>query len=108
MRKILICPYCKDDHTHFMATIRIQTDYHEIARSLKINDHYSVDLDVPYFFRSRENIHLLFRCENNHYFIESFDDHEGQIFVNENYLIEDLERSLNDFARNDREDRGLD
>ena len=108
MRKTLTCPYCKDDHTHFLATIRIRTDYEEVAKSLKINDRYSIDLDFPYQFRSRENIHLLFRCENNHYFIESYDDHKGQIFINQNDMIEDLERNLNAYTQSKDVCRGLD
>lgn len=99
MKKIIKCPQCEDDHTHFMATIRVRSDYRGTAKSLKINDRCSIEIDVPYLSGSVENIHLVFRCRNKHFFIESYNDDQSQIFTHNNPLIMDLEQSLNKYTR---------
>jgi len=93
---LLKCSVCEDDYTHLVTTLKFEDDDHYKTTKVTVNSQYEIPCAVEYRFRSQGNIHLVFICEEGHYFIKSFDGHKGNVLVDENPLIDDLSRYLNE------------
>lgn len=87
-----------------MATINFYDDFYNLI-AVRVSGKYDIRLSkkMRYDFRSQGNIHLLFICEHGHYFHKSFDGHKGNVFVDENTIMDELCNFLNN-KRIDEED----
>lgn len=99
----MLCSVCDFDYTHLIGTIEVIDNDEYQAVEFIINNKYPISTNVKYGYRSQGNIHLLFRCEDGHFFIKSFDGHKGHVFMDDNSLMDDLSSYLNDIYGNDEE-----
>ena len=95
--KYLVCPVCKFDSTHFVTTIELEDDdcYHLIAASIN-GTKILILKNIEYPYRSQKSAHLLFVCEDQHYFHKSFDGHKGIISIDCNPIMDQLCNYLNE------------
>lgn len=94
--KLLECLVCDNDYTHLVTTLSFEDDDSYKTTKVTVGGRYEIPCTVEYRFRSQGNIHLIFICEDGHYFIKSFDGHKGNVLIDENPLIDDLSRYLNE------------
>ncbi|OEH53935.1 hypothetical protein AQ616_15795 [Oceanobacillus sp. E9] len=96
----LECPICNFEYSHLIATLSvIDNDQYETSEIL-VNNEYRIVSKNEYKFRSQGNLHILFRCEDGHFFIKSFDGHKGIVYVDDNPLMENLTKFLNESYSN--------
>lgn len=95
MENVLHCPVCDFDYSHIIGTIQVKDNDNYQSTEFIINHTFPISAKVHYEYRSQGNIHILFICESGHYFIKSFDGHKGNIFVDENPLMNELTDFLN-------------
>lgn len=85
----LLCSKCGFDYTHLLTSLKFTDD--DSYKLLKVSfDSQEIDIShkkIKYPYRSQGNIHLLFFCEDQHYFHKSFDGHKGCIHVDENPIM---------------------
>lgn len=103
MENVLHCPICDFDYSHLIATIQVKDDDNYQTTEIIVNHTFPISAKVHYEYRSQSNIHILFMCEDGHYFIKSFDGHKGNVFVDENPLMNELSAFLNNIYK-DREE----
>lgn len=103
MNNILHCSVCNHDYAHLIGTIEVIDNDEMQAIEFIINNKYSIKIKTKYEYRSQDNIHLLFRCEDGHFFIKSFDGHKGNIFMDENALMDELTSYLNGVYQNEKD-----
>ena len=60
-----------------------------------IINHSCYELNMHYCFRTQGNTHLIFQSEAGLWFAISFDGHKGDMFVNQNPIIDYVVRILN-------------
>lgn len=99
----MLCSVCGFDYTHLIGTIEVIDNDEYQAVEFIINNKYPISTKFKYGYRSQGNIHLLFRCEDGHFFIKSFDGHKGNVFMDDNILMDELASFLNDLYKNDEE-----
>lgn len=97
------CQICNFEYSHIVGTIQVVDNDSYKATKVIINNEYSILTKVPYEYRSQGNIHILFRCEEGHFFIISFDGHKGMVFFNDNRLMDELVEYLNQKYNNQHE-----
>lgn len=95
MENLLLCSVCENDYTHILGTIEAKDDDRGKTVELIVNHQHSIPVQVPYSYRTQGNLHILFRCEDGHFFFKSFDGHKGNVFVDDNKLMDDLAKNLN-------------
>lgn len=95
MENKLLCSVCDYDYTHLIGMINVKDNDDYQATDFVVNQKYTISVKTNYQFRSQGNIHLLFRCEDGHFFVKSFDGHKGMVFLDENPLMYDLGNHLN-------------
>jgi len=104
MGNIMHCSVCDFDYIHLIGTIKvIDNDYYQAVEFI-INNKYPISTKVKYDYRSQGNIHLLFRCENGHFFIKSFDGHKGNVYTDDNALMDELSSYLNNVYEDDSDE----
>lgn len=103
MNNILYCSVCDHDYAHLIGTIEVIDNDENQAVEFMINRKYSIAIKTKYEYRSQGNIHLLFRCEEGHFFIKSFDGHKGNVFMDENTLMDELTSYLNGVYQNEKD-----
>jgi hypothetical protein len=83
---------------------------HEVCTKLVINGKHTIDCQnkKKYSYRSQGNIHLLYRCEEGHFSIISFDGHKGVVLFDRNTLMNDLTMFLNEKTKDDRDKKQFD
>lgn len=91
----LHCSVCEFEYTHLIGTIQVKENDSYMATEVIVNHEHRISTNVKYNFRSQGNIHLLFRCENGHFFIKSFDGHKGNVYIDDNPLMDELADYLN-------------
>lgn len=101
MNNVLLCSVCKFDYTHFIGTIQVTDNDEYQACDFIVNQKYPITVKTKYEYRSQGNLHLLFRCEDGHFFIKSFDGHKGNVFIDNNQLMDDLASYLNEVYKED-------
>lgn len=101
MNNILCCSVCNYDYTHLIGTIEVVDNDENQAVNFIINQQYQISIKTKYQFRSQGNIHLLFRCEDGHFFIKSFDGHKGNVFIDNNNLLDGLVIYLNNVYKDE-------
>lgn len=93
----LKCPVCKFENTHFITTIGLKDDDCNNLIAASINGaKIAILRKVKYPYRSQKSVHLLFVCEEQHYFHKSFDGHKGIISIDSNPIMDQLCNYLND------------
>lgn len=102
MNNVLRCPLCEYDYIHLIGTIEVIDNDEGQAIEFMINHKHSLAIKTKYEYRSQGNIHLLFRCEDGHFFIKSFDGHKGNVFMDENTLMDELTSYLNEVYQNEK------
>ncbi len=95
MKDTLNCSVCNFDYSHLITTIEVNDNDEYETTEFVINSQHRIPAKIDYLFRTQGNIHLLFRCEEGHFFIKSFDGHKGNVFIDENPLMDDLVAYLN-------------
>lgn len=95
MGNIMHCSVCDFDYTHLIGIIEVIDNDEYQAVEFIINNKYPISTKVKYGYRSQGNIHLLFRCEDGHFFIKSFDGHKGNVYTDDNTLMDELSSYLN-------------
>ena len=101
MKNILICPICNDDYAHILGTIEAKDDDRGKTTEIIVNHQHSIPVQAPYPYRSQGNLHTLFICEPGlHFFFKSFDGHKGNVFIDDNSLIDGLANHLNSVYQN--------
>lgn len=108
MENILKCNVCGFDYSHLVACIDFVDDDCYRLKSVIVNNQYVIDnfKEIKYQYRSQNSIHLLFICEEGHFFHKSFDGHKGNIYVDNNTIMDELCRFLND-DRNENENYNM-
>lgn len=105
----LKCGVCGYDHMHLIGIIEAyDNDSYELTK-LVINKEHIIkpDKKIRYEYRSQGNVHLLYRCEEGHFSITSFDGHKGIVVVNQNPLMDALTGFLNEKTKEQREEGHL-
>lgn len=102
MSRNVHCPVCDYEYTHILGTIQVKDNDDYQTTELIINQVHSIPAKVKYKFRSQGNFHMLFRCEDGHFFIKSFDGHKGIVVVDDNPLMEELAEYLNKVYENQK------
>lgn len=92
----LTCKHCGGNYVHFLGSFTVDDDNHYKTSEVELNGKYVFTVKARYDYRSQGNIHLLFICENGDYFIKSFDGHKGNVHIDQNSLMEELEEHLNE------------
>lgn len=105
----LQCGVCGFDYTHLVATIEAYDNDNYELTELVVNRQYTIVCRSKkrYNFRSQGNVHLLYRCEDGHFSIISFDGHKGVVLVDQNPLMNDLARFLNEKTKEQRKKQQL-
>lgn len=101
MKKMLTCPTCESDYAHLIGTLQVTDNDERQTTEVVVNHQHSIPVQVHYEYRSQGNLHILFRCESGHFFIKSFDGHKGNVFVDENPLMDELVNHLNHAYKDD-------
>lgn len=92
----LICK-CGSECTHLIGIIEVETNDDYETTGLIIDKKYSIEGRMKYKYRSQGNIHLLFRCEEGmHHTIKSFDGHKGTVYIDDNELMTELSKYLDE------------
>ncbi|HHT28706.1 MAG TPA: hypothetical protein GXZ82_15885 [Firmicutes bacterium] len=106
----LLCKVCDFEYMHLVGTIEAHdNDSYELTK-LVINGKHTIDCQnkKKYSYRSQGNIHLLYRCEEGHFSIISFDGHKGVVLFDRNTLMNDLTMFLNEKTKDDRDKKQFD
>lgn len=105
----LECGVCGFNYMHLIAIIEAHdNDHHELIK-LVVNKEHTITCqnEKRYDYRSQGNVHLLYRCEEGHFSIVSFDGHKGNVIFNRNLLMDDLATFLNEMTKEQREKGAL-
>lgn len=95
MEKYLHCPICDFEYANIIATLEVSDDDHYQTKEVVVNHTYPIRVKTEYSYRSQGNIHILFQCEDGHFFIKSFDGHKGIVNIDSNLLMDELTEHLN-------------
>ncbi|MDF1510670.1 hypothetical protein PZE06_21275 [Robertmurraya sp. DFI.2.37] len=95
MNQYLLCPVCDYDYSHIIATLQVKDNDDYQTTEVIVNQTYPISVKTEYKYRSQGNMHILFQCEEGHYFIKSFDGHKGNVSIDENPLMDELAEYLN-------------
>ena len=95
MEKTVHCLICDFEYSHIVATLQVTDDDNNQTTEIVVNHTYSIMAKMKYQYRSQGNIHILFQCEDGHFFIKSFDGHKGIVFMDTNPLMDELTEHLN-------------
>lgn len=95
MDKFVECHVCNFEYSHILGTIHVEDDDDYHIKKLIIDSKYTILTNIKYEYRSQGNIHILFRCEDGHFFIKSFDGHKGIVNYDDNKFMEQLAEYLN-------------
>jgi hypothetical protein len=106
VEKYLHCPICDFDYSHIIATLQVTDDDNNQTTEVVVNHTYPIKVKTDYRYRSQGNIHILFQCEDGHFFIKSFDGHKGNVYIDTNPLMAELTDHLNK-VYNDQEELSL-
>lgn len=96
MEKVLPCSICNLQNTHLITTFSFTDNDSYVATNVEIDGRININIDTQYNYRSQGNIHLLFLCEDGHYFAKSFDGHKGGVFLDTNSPMDKLVKFLNE------------
>ena len=91
----ITCSLCENEYTYLLTSIVVKDNDHYEVTEIIVDNKYSIKVRTDYPFRSQGSIHLLFACGSGHYFIQSYDGHKGNVYLNENALMDDLELFVN-------------
>lgn len=94
--KQVLCKVCEFDYAHIIGTMNVKDNDRYQATEVIVNNEYSISTNARHEYRSQGNVHILFGCEEGHFFIKSFDGHKGNMFEDENPLMDGLAEYLND------------
>lgn len=98
----LECKVCEFDYSHLIGVIQVECADENLALQFIINGEHEISCNALYPYRSQGNVHLLFRCEHGHFFIISFDGHKGNVYVEDNKLMDRLADFLNEKTAEER------
>lgn len=101
MKNTMLCPVCDSNYTHILGTLEVKDNDEKQTTAVLVNHQHSIPVQVPYNYRSQGNLHILFRCESGHFFMKSFDGHKGNVFIDDNSLMDELVKYLNRFYSDD-------
>lgn len=93
----VLCPFCSFEYNHIVTTMKVISRSHidGLVNEIILNEEYRIPVDSTYSFLTEANHHILFSCENGHYHIESYDEHEGVVLKNTNAVMIELTLYLN-------------
>ena len=103
MDQYVHCSVCDYDYSQIIATLQVKDNDDYQTTEVIVNQRYPIAVKTEYKYRSQGNLHILFQCEEGHYFIKSFDGHKGNVSIDDNPLMAELADYLNKVYKDQEE-----